>query len=105
MALEVQNRALLSAEQQGELAAYERMFSSAGWQLASERLKTVFDGLGKQYDAAVGDQALGRIQGARDAFWRVLNLPTIIEAEFNMLGGQTQEATEPEWPEVGDDQA
>lgn len=106
MALEVQNRALLSAEQRGELEAYERLFASAGWALASERLQTVFDGLGKQYDALVGDQALGRIQGARDAFYRVLNLPRIIENEFNALTGQTQdEATEPEWPEVGDDQA
>lgn len=100
------DKALLSAEQQGELKAFERMFDSAGWHLLKENLQNEYDAYAKAYDAISDQHQLGKAQGIRYALLRVLNYPAIVEAHYGALAAEVgQVGPEPEAPETDDNWA
>lgn len=101
-----QDKALLSAEQAGELKAFERMFDSAGWSLLTTSLQTEYEAYAKAYDAIADQHQLGKAQGIRYALLRVLNYPAIIAAHYGALAAEAgQVGPEPEAPETDDNWA
>ena len=100
------DKALLSAEQQGELKAFERMFDSAGWQLLANSLQSEYEFYAKAYDAISDQHQLGKAQGIRYALLRVIEYPKIIAAHFGALAAEAgQVGPEPEAPETDDNWA
>lgn len=100
------DKALLSAEQQGELKAYERMFASAGWQLLATKLQEEYEAYGNAYDQLSDVQQLGKAQGIRYALNRVLNYPKLVEAYYSALAADVAAGgPEPEVPESDDNWA
>lgn len=100
------DKALLSAEQQGELKAYERMFASAGWSLLTTSLQNEYEAYAKAYDAISDQHQLGKAQGIRYALLRVLNYPAIVDAHYGALAAEAgQVGPEPEAPETDDNWA
>lgn len=100
------DKALLSAEQQGELKAFERMFASAGWSLLTTKLQEEYEAYGRAYDALPDVHQLGKAQGIRYALHRVLNYPALVEGYFGMLAAEAGSVgPEPEAPESDDNWA
>lgn len=101
-----QDRALLSAEQAGELKAYERLFESAGWSLLTSRLQEEYEGYAKAYDQISDQHMLGKAQGIRYALLRVLSWPKIVAAHYGAIAAEAgQVGPEPEAPETDDNWA
>lgn len=100
------DRSLLTLEQARAYDIYQIGFTTDFWKDIMARLDAVYAQLGKQYDGAVGEQSLGRIQGARQSLAWVFALPQVIENEFLTLTGQIGGGDEPDVPvEAGDWQA
>lgn len=101
-----QDKALLSAEQAGELQAFERMFTSAGWQLLTDNLQSEYEAYANAYDALGDLHQLGKAQGIRYALLRVLNYPKVVAAHYSALAADVVSGgPEPEAPETDDNWA
>jgi hypothetical protein len=104
--IDEQDKALLSAEQAGELTACERMFGSAGWSLLTTNLQNEYESYAKAYDAIADLNQLGKAQGIRYALLRVLKYPELIAAHYSALAAEAgQVGPEPEAPETDDNWA
>lgn len=101
-----QDKALLSAEQAGELQAFERMFASAGWSLLTSKLQEEYEAYARAYDAISDQHQLGKAQGIRYALLRVLSYPDLVAAHYGAMAAEAgQIGPEPEAPETDDNWA
>lgn len=101
-----ESKALLSAEQAGELKAYERMFNSAGWTLLLSNLQDEFEAYGRAYDSVTDLTVLGRAQGMRYILNRIIKYPAVVEGHYQAIAdGARGDGPELEAPETDDNWA
>jgi len=83
------DRTLLSADQIKELDRWEQFFHGPIWRDLIKRFEPEINALQNSYHGVVGEQMLGRTQGALSTYYRILvHLPDLIHTEFLLLTGQ-----------------
>ena len=89
------DRALLTGDQIQELDRWEQFFHGPIWRDIIKRFEPEIDGLQQSYHGVVGEQMLGRTQGALNTYYRILvHLPDMIHTEFLIKTGQIGEGAE-----------
>lgn len=83
------DRSLLTPDQQKSLARWEEFFHGPLWRDIVKRFEPEIEALQNSYHGVVGEQALGRTQGALGVYYRILvHLPDLVHTEFLLLTGQ-----------------
>jgi|TARA_Y100000034_G_scaffold20431_2_gene23378 hypothetical protein len=83
------DRAALTGDQVQELDRWEQFFHGPIWRDIVTRFNPEIEGLQNSYHNVVGEQMLGRTQGALSVYYRILvHLPDLIHTEFLVKTGQ-----------------
>jgi hypothetical protein len=83
------DRSKLSADELKELDRWEQFFHGPIWSDMIERFGPEIDQLQNSYANVIGEQHLGRTQGALQIYYRIFNtLPDMIHTEFLLKTGQ-----------------
>lgn len=96
------DRTLLTGDQIKELDRWEQFFHGPIWRDIVRRFEPEIESLQHSYHNVVGEQALGRTQGALSIYYRVLvHLPDLIHTEFLLLTGQLGGEEDPTTEDLG----
>ena len=83
------DRTALTGDQIKELDRWEQFFHGPLWRDIVTRFEPEIDSLQNSYHGVIGEQNLGRVQGALQVYYRILvHLPDLIHAEFLLKTGQ-----------------
>ncbi len=83
------DRSLLTNDQNRALDQWEQFFHGPIWRDIVSRFEPEIEALQNSYHTVQGEQALGRVQGALQIFYRLLvHFPDLIHAEYLLLTGQ-----------------
>jgi hypothetical protein len=88
------DRSALTGDQIQELDRWEQFFHGPIWRDIVARFDPEIESLQNSYHGVVGEQDLGRLQGALQIYYRILvHLPDLIHTEFLLKTGQIQADT------------
>jgi hypothetical protein len=98
------DRSLLTGDQVKELDRWNDFFHGPIWRDIVARFEPEIESLQNSYHNVVGEQMLGRTQGALSVYYRVfVHLPDLIHTEFMLktgqLGQEDQGTDDPAQPE------
>lgn len=83
------DRSALTGDQIKELDRWEQFFHGPLWRDIVTRFQPEIEALQNSYHGVVGEQMLGRTQGALSTYYRILvHLPDLIHTEFLVKTGQ-----------------
>lgn len=86
------DRALLTADQIKEYDRWQEFFHGPIWRDLVKRYEPRIHALQSSYHRIVGEQQLGQVQGALNAYYDVFeHLPDLIHLEFLYQTGQIQD--------------
>jgi hypothetical protein len=82
------DRSLLTPEQLALYDTWLEFFQHPGWKLFGEAMTPTMESNSRGYESAVGEQALGFLQGQTATFRQIFRHPSQVEASFLHLTGQ-----------------